>query len=64
MDRKNLRVIDGEKPPAPPSNRSEELPTVNGAAHGQRTHPTEPAEFLAMLFFWLIDIMRWWMPRA
>jgi hypothetical protein len=66
VNRKNLKVIDGSKAPAP-GDRIEDLPNVNGSSHGQRTSPTQPtdaAEFAAAMFFWPLDVMRWWMPRT
>ena len=53
VNRKNLRVIDGEK-----------------AARATETQSAKPsgglkeADIAAALFFWPIDVMRWWMPQS
>ena len=42
VDRKNLHVVEGKKPPAPRPNCAEDLPNANGSSHGQRSTPTSP----------------------
>ena len=61
--RKNLKVVEGKKLPVPPSNRLHELPNANGS-HGQRSTPTslDVAELTTAVWFWPLDVMRWWMP--
>ena len=67
VNRKKLNVIDGGKQRASSPIPTEDLPSANGAYHGQHTRPTDstdPAEFTAALFFWPLDVLRWWMPRS
>jgi hypothetical protein len=62
VNRKNLRIVESKKPPAP--NRPEVPPSVNGSS--QHSQPTNPnvAEFATTMLFWPLRVMKWWMPAS